>query len=304
MNTFWKYMLLSRPYSWPDMALTGVLACSVATNGPIVSGNVLLAAGLSLVLWVWLNWTSERFQMDEGRLRPRLWVILLFLAIGVAVTVLVQPYAVAGLAVFVVLCLVYPFKKKIRYVGFVSFAIRGLQTATLFLLCAALFVPLRTLVSDRWIGAVALNLFLLQSSRSLVADIRDVRTDVNELPRRIGVVASTVLALLLFAVSAFLVPMRTYALFGPMLAATGIILLVFYRDPETSAHLVHRSSVISFAAYKLGLSLQSPGHELLVIGLVTVAGIANLSYLMVPRPSNQRVLDSLRDRFLDRELAS
>jgi len=169
---FVSYLRLSRIYTWTDAVLTGLLALSVAGSRPtwLALTECLLA---SLGLWLGLNWTSESIQSDPGRRSVPLGLGFGALLLVPCILPPAHSNSLLFFATYFVLAFIYPLKKRAPVLASVCYAIRGAQTVLQFAFIWSIFATQTS--SFPWL-AVA-GLFLLQSCRSLTAEVRDVRFD-------------------------------------------------------------------------------------------------------------------------------
>ncbi len=295
-SLIWRYLLLTRPYSWLDMVFTGILAYSIVENGNLTTIKSLLIAIICLTLWATLNWVSERTQQDIGRIRPDIKVIVIIFLIPFLLTAFLNLSGLIILFIYTIFGAIYPYKKTNKYLGTIGFLVRGIHTLSLFYLIAVLCKPFSELLNDRKFLIVGLSLFLIQSSRSLVADIRDIESDECEFPAKFGAIISFIIATILFVIPLFLLPIKNYILFLPLIVASLVFLCIFRKNLSVAAHCIHRIFVFNFVVFKMAISFEMSNMSLLIIILTTITGLLNITYLMVPRPSNRSVIEIIYDK--------
>ena len=276
---------LTRPYSWLDTVLNALLGVAWARSAAPRTTH-LMTAVIAFLIWCSLNWISERVQKDPGR-TPSSWSVAIApvaLALG---WLLVFGNALARLAggVVFVLLFIYPFKAKKRALGPMGPLIRGAESAAIFLIGVGIGGG-SFAASSRMAGA----LLLLQTSRSLAADIRDAPFDTFELPRVVGITASRWISVGLLLAAAIVMPplddvMTTDHLFvyGALLVQ-GLIQATVRPHSFYEAHIgfVFLSGLIKAMIYT-GLM----GRPFFIVAYVLFQIPASLTYWRVPRPSNE-----------------
>ena len=289
LNHFRHYLDLTRTYTWIDAAATGLLG--YFTGSP--AHNWFVAATcivpLSLLLWILLNWVSEHQQRDEGRTPPPGWLICLPIFGSVALAASLNINALPILSIHLFLIYLYPYKKTIRWLASVCFLIRGLQTASLFLLAVNLGA---TLSFHAWV--VASGLLLLQASRSLIAEVRDAPFDQWGLPSEIRRITSTytseiaclLIAILSGTVGAFLLGTPAFAVWIIMVF---LILVYVYRYHDclpVASYFIHCWSITVSVVIKGVSCIALPLWAAIGFGLLSFI-IGQVEYPRVFRPVNE-----------------
>lgn len=284
-------LLLTRPYSWVDAALNSLLGLVVVV--PDASGGQQVLAGLAgVAIWWSLNWVSESFQRDPGRVRPGLvMAVLPFFFAGALLAGATGAGAgvVASLATLFALIFAYPFKARARWVGPMGPLIRGLQTSLVFVLGG---LAGGGMTDTAW--AIAGGLALLQGSRTLVADVRDVATDEHELPRRIGGWPSLVVALGLLLVGAAVLATESSVAGATIviLSVLAVAAILIVAGGVERAYEAHFGFVLVSVLLKCFVySTLTGGTALAFLFLLCEFGLL-LTYWRVPRSANR----SFRER--------
>lgn len=273
-------MLLTRPYSWLDAVFIGLIGL-VSTRSQVPATRHVIVALVCLMLWWSLNWVSERLQANAGR-TPTSWLMALLpggfasaLVLGLAGWGAWLPLVATWALLFL-----YPFKARIRWIGPLGPLIRGAHTVSFLYVGAAL--------SGHNADAVVLSvgLALVQVSRSLVADIRDIATDTFELPRLIGAHWSKWAAAIVL--SGAIAVLADAGAPWSMLAILAVQALCIALTPSSLSFEVHITFVALFTIAKAVLYA-----DLGNLGVAPVAIAASLqvfliaTYLGVPRRSNR-----------------
>ncbi|MFB3894870.1 MAG: hypothetical protein ACE14V_01055 [bacterium] len=290
-SVLFNYLLLTRPYSWIDIIFTGILAYSVSTSEVLTFGKSIWIGTICLLLWAALNWYSERIQKDEGRIQPGLRALGVVFAGSLILITIQNPLALIIYFIHTIFIIVYPYKKTKKYLGRVGFLLRGIHTLSLFFLIAILFKSYNELIFNTRFLMFGVSLFLIQSSRSLIADIRDVNNDKYEFPARYGAIISFIFAAVLFVIPLFFLPIKAFISFLPLVITSMIFLCIFRNNLSVAAYFIHRVFIFNFAIFKMVISFNINNTTLLLIILTTITGLLNITYLMVPRPSNTQVLE-------------
>jgi hypothetical protein len=283
-----ELLLLTRPYSWIDTVLN-VLVGLVWSGGAYSGTRYLSAATIALLLWFSLNWISEAIQHDPGRNPPGLG-----LAVGPLLVAGVWAVQVGGvrsvpwLAVYIALVFVYPWKARNSLLGPFGPALRGLQTGALYMLGASFGAGFP--VSLR----IVFSLALVQAARSLVADIRDIHTDVYELPKRIGKRASKWFAIALLISGIITLPPLHPGHLEPQFVLIAMLVLLIVIRLDYSYEL-HFAFIILFATAKMAIFLELLGefHHLEWLVLIPVQLTLSTTYWQVPRRSNVTFRDHM-----------
>lgn len=278
--------LLSRPYSWFDTMLNVLIGLSWTETTYSLFRHASTAA-IGLLLWFSLNWISESVQRDAGRRPPHWSLAVLPLALGAAWSLWVGGTpSIVWLLLFAALVAVYPWKARNALLGPLGPVIRGLETGTLFLLGT-------TFGGGQPVVGIAPPLALIQVARSLVADIRDAKTDRFELPGRIGLEYSKWVAVaLLVAGIAWLASAKPAQPHAVAILIVALLPLVFLRTEysyEMHLWLVATFMLTKLVVYTDQLKLM-PGLPLVSI---PVQLLLIVTYWYVPRPSNAVFRDHL-----------
>jgi hypothetical protein len=219
------------------------------------------------------------------------------LTISVAIVVGLNSAAAGFLFAYLGFVWLYPLKKRNRWVAAGCFFIRGMHTACLFLLAANLSGPLGGRIWE-----AALGLFLLQSSRSLVAEVRDASFDEFGLPAELARIlrpprAQAIVLLFSLALAVAAASILKLSVAIPVGLVFGVALIWQLVIPEplpVASYRVHSWLITASAVAKVALGL--PGFSSIVtIGLLSLLS-NTLGYHRVYRPINDMIARSARTR--------
>jgi hypothetical protein len=269
-----RYFFLTRPYSWFSVAFVPILA-SVFVIGH-VSQMLFLDVLFGLLIWISANLFAERLSRDmseRGKINLLL-PILIFLVV-IIITVFRNPYALGFLVVILVALFCYSKKNRFWLFGKLSFFIRGVMEAALFLMI--LFFYNFNFMGAQWI-ILLLTIYLVTCGRNLIGDIRDVDFDKQTLPTFIGKRLSKLLVLVFY-----LIPLVLLGVYSVPLIM-GIIFIIFMQD----YYNLHRILVLIniFLLFELAI-VWSGGDWLILTAFLLLGVLLNLSYNLVPRNSNK-----------------
>jgi hypothetical protein len=277
-----ELLLLTRPYSWIDTILNLLIGLAWI-KGADAGARYLSAASIAMMLWFSLNWISEAIQRDPGRNPPRWHVAVAPLLIaGVWSVRLGDGQSLPWLIAYAALVFIYPWKTRNSLLGPLGPVLRGLQTGTLFMLGASFGA------ATPGVSRIFLSLALVQIARSLLADIRDVQTDLYELPRIIGSPASKWLSAVLLLAGTVAMPSVRPDNIEPQLILLLMLFLIVVL-PSNYSYELHFAFILMFAFAKMALYTEllgeSPHFNWMVLASAQV--ILSTTYWHVPRNSNR-----------------
>ena len=289
----WSYFILSKPYSAMDNATRGVLAAYTAMGAAAGGRDVLRAAVLSVLMWLFFNWYSDSLQRNPGRIVPPVWLVVAPLTASAVIVGLARPSALVGLLIYVAFILAYPLKAMRRWAGPLGPVLRGFSASAQFAMVIWLFQPLFQLSRLQWLLIAVIT--LAQAARNLLGDIRDMKTDKFELPARSGALASylAVLALLAVAIVVLAVPLgwptEIYPFVLQFVATLALALWLGRRGVPAAAYILHMLFVLTLTVLQLNLAMRLgfPPAFVLPTALAAVAGL--VTYPLLPRRSNAEV---------------
>jgi hypothetical protein len=276
-----------------DNATRGVLAVYTALGAAAGGWDVLRAAALSVLTWLFFNWYSDSLQRNPGRIVPPIWLVIAPLAASAAIVGLARPSALVGLLIYLAFILAYPLKAMRRWAGPLGPMLRGLSASAQFAMVIWLFQPMPHLSRVQWLLIAAIT--LAQAARNLLGDIRDMKTDKFEFPARSGASASYVAVLTLLAAAiVFLVvplgwPAEAYPFILQFGATLAFALGLGRRSVPAAAYIAHMLFVLTLTLLQLNLALRLgfPPAFVLPTALAAVAGL--VTYPLLPRRSNAEV---------------
>jgi hypothetical protein len=283
MFTLRSYLLNTRPYSFVDILLLGLLAkASTARALSFAPDDLYPAAGL-LALWCFYNLILEFKHSYAYRGKTSVLPSLLFLALAVGVGLLRNPVALVFVGASTLLVLVYLQKNRNRLLGNFNNVVRGLIQSSYFLYA-------QTFSTDRvsaQAAVIALLVFLLTTARGLVGDIRDVRhnseAQKKTFPVTFGVARTRhfVVALLLVAAAIEVIFFRAFFIaLPPVLFA---VAAWYHRN----GYALHQLSIVTTSFFSACLVAHLTGQSVSFINLIYVGIFLNMvTYPLLERKSN------------------
>lgn len=281
------FLLLSRPYSYGDNMARALLVCAfagVASNLQLVSEALVL----SLLLWLFLNWSSDARQKNQGRLIPPRWLVWAPMLIALPLVAYrgILPLTMLGFCMATIW--VYPWKAIDPRLGIFGPVFRGVQ-----IMAHALFIL--AYVEPSQIDATAFTrvlfiLVILHIGRNLVGDIRDIRTDRYELPARFGYRAAFWVVRASFIVAAlvlnFLLPEQKTTIGIPLAAQWAVMETLSHlfarQHPELVGYVGHRLYVITFTVMELLLAHQFGMDAIICWAMAGAMIVLEATYRHVP----------------------
>jgi len=283
-----QYLRLTRTYTWVDAISTGLLGYFVMRPTGEAWKGLTVAVLSSLVLWFGLNWISEFRQRDVGRIRVPFWMAALPLVAALGFVSARNLIAIVPLVAYWLVSIVYAQKRAAPAIADVCFVIRGIQTALHFIFVAMLFGPFQLSLLP-----LAGGLLLIQSSRSLVAEVRDEPFDEFGLPKLMQRVFGERSSKVTLAVAAALGQaggaVLGYVPLGIGVAFTLISVAIVRRYRVSTAIAsfhIHRNFISVMVLIKC-LSGPPAAHLLMAFTMTVVSYIiAGFEYSKVYRPIN------------------
>jgi len=263
------HLAILRVYSWINTISLGVIA--VLLSG---SGNFFGAIVLSLLLWFVVNFVSEFFQKDAGRVQPNKFTLLLLA--GLMLLFLNNVFALLSGVIFLLMSIGYAQKKR-KSIGVFSFIFRGVQEAFIFL--TVLFYAGGSLSSLSILFAFFVFAFI--GARSLIGDLRDFKTDLTTLPVRTSIFFSQVVSLVLLCISCIF-----SFLFLPNLLLIIPIILVIVLLFLYNLLKLHRAVLILTTAYFVFVIMLLTADWLWGVVILADVVVVKLTYKSVYRKIN------------------
>lgn len=281
------FFLTSRPYSYVDNMARALLVCAVAG----VADNIRLVSEtlvLSLLMWFYLNWSSDARQNDPGRIVPPRWLIWAPVLIALALVATRGILPLAMLAVYVAAIWAYPWKAIVSRLGVFGPILRGATIVAHALFILAYIWPAHIEAST--FAVLLLVLTVLHVGKNLVGDIRDIWTDQYELPARFGYRSALWTLRGIFATAAavvcFFLPEQRMTIGVPLVvqwAAMEVLNLLFTgQRPELVGYVGHRLFVQTFTATELLLAYQFGMAGIVCWFMAGAMVLLQVSYRHVP----------------------
>ena len=278
MSRVLHFFLTSKPYSYAS-EMTRSLAFYLVLTGDTRFESLLAVSIQTLALWLYFNWQSDRIQSDPGRIRPPLMIILSAAIVGIWIGYAMGGvWGVGGALVYIATICAYPLKARSPFWGPLGPVLRLLTQLGGFVMICGLSKVFPDVVA--FSIAVALSVWLL--IRNLVGDVRDVRTDVYELPARYGTgitkwairVGLLVTGIILWlALSSESKPaILSLSVVALMFAVLEMLYVVYAIEPYKWGYVGHRFMVMVTVVLNLVISLMYglPVEWLLIMIFLTI----------------------------------
>ena len=282
----WHFFLTSRPYSYADNAARALLVCGQA-GAAQDSATLWRASLVSLLMWLHLNWYSDRRQRQAGRLLPSARMVWLPVALSAVLIIPCGFTAYIGLGLYLLSIRLYPCKAVYPALGIYGPLFRGLTVGAHVLFVLSLVPGPHPLTPEFVFLALALS--LLQAARNLVGDIRDIGQDRFELPARFGFRAAMRVTYCLLATGLLaggMLSQGRLALIIPMLILCAALELSSRKwgtsRPGRAGYVAHRLFVFAFTMGQALMAIHFGVSSLLCYGLIAVSALANLTYPYLP----------------------
>lgn len=285
MSRIAYFFLASRPYSYVCNFARGPMVCGLL--GIIEGWDIWLTGTTSLLIWLFLNWFSDRRQRDEGRSSAPWWLITAPAILTAVVTVVYRPEALLYLGLLAGIIVVYPMKALYPWAGLLGPVFRGLTIAAHLLYLTALIDGVSKLTGN--VILLFSTLVIMHTARNLVGDLRDIRQDRFELPAKFGVRATLTALRTLFGLTILLGVIGGQDMV-PVLGFAGIIWLsiemLVYLVGNESCHIVgylgHRLFVVIFTFTELWIAYMHGIDAKFCILLVVVTLLFSSFYARTP----------------------
>lgn len=264
MSKLKNYLLNTRPYSWVDIILLGLLAES-STKSPLeLTITNFCVAGSLLSLWFFYNLALERRHAYAYRGETSLLPALISLFIPVLVSIRFKSYhSIIFIVTSTVLIYIYLQKNKTPLLGKLSAIIRGLIQTCYFIY--VLFLLNINIQKTQIILFIAI--FLIYIGRAIMGDVRDIKhnalEDKNTIPVIYGEERSRRFAGLIILTCCFLLFMTLHN----WLITLPLMLLAVTTMLYKNGYILHQLSIITTMFFSI-----------LLIGLFTNQ---NLEFLLL-----------------------
>ncbi|MFA6255347.1 MAG: UbiA family prenyltransferase [Patescibacteria group bacterium] len=281
----YRYLLNSRPYSWIDLTLLGLLAkFSVINYLSFNLKDVITIIGL-LALWIFFNLILEVKHQYQYRGNVSVIIPIFFLLLTFLIGLLQNYSSIFLVLISVILVLLYLQKNRNEILGQLNSVNRGLIQVSYFLYALTFY----SAVFSQTTIILAILIFLLYFSRGMVGDIRDIKhnAEANKktFPVVFGLKKGRFLALSLLITSILIQHFYfgSYLIIIPLLAYA--IGLIFY----TNYYIQHQLFIFTTSFFSISMIIyftSSPSY-LILIELVYLGIILNMIfYPLLERKSN------------------
>lgn len=269
-----RYLFLTRPYSWISVAFAVVLA-NLVVNKSVNQEWIIVDVVFAISTWMFCNLLAESFSKDmheRGKVHILAPLVLFIVSFWIMASRNIGALPFYG--IIIVSLLIYGLKNKSRFIGPISFFIRGLMEVNLFIITLIFYNF--NFNDGAWL-AFAIVVYCITCARNLVGDIRDVEFDKSTLPKSLGSKAASFVVWVVYLLALLVFPAAFFSL------AVAIILVTFLRD----AYTLHRILVVVNTFVLLDLCLVIIAPSLLILSnLILIGVLLNYVYNFVPRKSN------------------
>lgn len=302
MSRIYQYILLTRPYSYVCNVARGILVCGVMGLATDLRA-LWVSAITSLLMWVFLNWTSDARQKDEGRIIPPLSLQLLPMVATLMITVSFSHYALFFFFLFVLTIYIYPMKAVHPNIGLLGPLFRGFTILAHFLYTIYLISPEKGVTKESIPIIAAFT--ILHIVRNLIGDVRDVQKDRYEFPKKFGIKSSLWVIRFMFILSMMPILMISdgIILLGyPTLLLWGLyeFLTAAYGSEYAfmAGYVGHRVFVVLFTLMEVAIAHAYGVNPAVCLVMIILTVVLNLFYTMTPGKSYPK-LSVLRSHFFN-----
>lgn len=280
-NYFANLVLLTRPYSWIDIIITGFFA-RFLVHGSLIELNPKDVFMIISVLLLWFSLTlfletkhKHKFRVKVSYVLPLI-IFLLALLIGIKYNFL----TLIPIIFFLFLTYLYVLKEDVTWLGKISFITRGGVQASILLFILLFYGNFNVITTNLY---AILGFFLMLSVRSLIGDVRDYEFDKNTFVVKFRKNISYLVAILGLIIASlfFYLNMKLILPLVPLFIM--VLLLIFYDN----GYNLHRLMVLTTSFTMLNIMFLDKPFLLFFLILLFMAVVFNiLTYNEVPRPSN------------------
>ncbi|MBN2042952.1 MAG: UbiA prenyltransferase family protein [Candidatus Aenigmarchaeota archaeon] len=280
-----KYLVNSRPYSWVDLILVGLLAkFSVTSELVFVNKDFFMALSL-IFLWVALNFFLEYTHSYSYKGRFLKVHGMFFFALGGLIGLMINPLSFVFLAFLGIFTFIYLQKSRNSVFGNLSCVIRGVIESVF------LFYALTFYVSTFTIPSMVLGflVFMIYTARALVGDIRDHKHNrkagKRTLPVVYGITQSRNITVIMLLLSAII----QIAYFSSFAIAVPIILFTVSVLFFSNGYVLHHLMIFTTMFFHVNMIYYFTQNDLLFTNLIYLGILLNMIfYPMLKRESNPK----------------
>jgi 4-hydroxybenzoate polyprenyltransferase len=266
MNKIINYLLLTRPYSWLNIALIAMVAGILGSGEASIDYSNFFDAVYGILTWIFVLVFSESIQKDvkERVIPPKVMTLLLFAVLSF-ISVLRNPISLIFCLTIIPVVYFYSKKTSSEVAGLFSFISRG--GIELSIILGVYSMNTGTLEFDNIAVVFLISVYFITMARNLMGDLRDIKFDKNTLPKLIGEMPSRVLVVSLIL---FVVFINFSVVVGFPLLIMCIILII-----NSDAYINHKIFILCTTFFLLSYILSYRGIDEIMILFI------NLTYLSV-----------------------
>src|SRR3989344_9071230 len=238
-NRIVDYILLSRPYTIPGIALVAILANVFVRGNLVLDYSTVIDIIFALVIWLLVVYLSESFHKHAERPKAPIAVPAAFFVIALIISIIVNYFTVLFLVLALIAAIVYSSKSIGWFGSSFVFIFRGGIELAIFL--SIILFHSANITNEALV--VGIMLLLITDSRNLIGDIRDVLSDKYTFPKKYGNTISYVVSFIFTLIVIVLTPSLYISI--PLIAI--LLLLILSR----SAYLLHHLFVVTTVFYLL-----------------------------------------------------
>jgi len=268
------YILLSRPYTLPSIALVTILAGLIARGGIFLDYQLVSDLSFALATWGCMVYLNEAFHTDFGRIKIIFPIPIAFFIIALIIAITRNPFAVVFLFFALIATFIYRLKSKNWFGSSIVFLFRGLVELSVFFAILS-FYSVDLIYQNVFIGIILLS---ITNARNLIGDVRDVAYDKFTFPKKFGTTLGLLVAILLIIIGIILTPEITIAF--PLIIIA--ILIAIFRD----GYFLHNAFVLTTIFYLSNFIYFLLSVDLLIPNLIFISVLLGFTYKLVTRRSN------------------
>ncbi len=178
MNSIVHFYYTSKPYSYIGQVSMGILIPLIIKQN-LLSNEFLGIGFFSLLSWLYFNWQSDFIQKDKGKIRPPLLLLLLPLFAMIMIIILhYDDYRFFWIIPFIISVCLYSYKALSKKMGKIGPFLRFITVIGFSVMILGILGTFPKLSLIKVIIIIA----IFKALRNLIGDIRDMKTDMFELP--------------------------------------------------------------------------------------------------------------------------
>jgi hypothetical protein len=240
-------------------------------------------------MWLYFNWQSDRIQLDPGRIRPPLTIIVVPALVGAGIGFWGGGvWGILGVLIYAATIRTYALKARSPFWGPLGPLLRMINGFGQFFMVCGLSKTFPD--QNSFIIAFALSIWL--GARNLVGDVRDIRTDVYELPVRFGAKITQWIIRFGFVITGTMIGAAVSSASKSMLPILLIVVITFTmmeklyaiykKEPYKWGYAGHRVMVIATVALHLAVAVYYGLPWIWVLGMALLTITLHYCYSFLP----------------------